>query len=157
MRPIKPLAHTRIKRASLGKFLIVSLPFLSTLASAFIPADPEDSVETATPTPFGQSLIAGMTGYCQKAVDTMLPGLTNLTCSSSGRTGNCWGAPDGLGCGVFVAGPRGCTRTTEQMKAAFNNIRAHDCKICGTVTDDDNGKDNCQIKIDYVTGCNNHN
>ncbi|CAK42729.1 hypothetical protein An16g00480 [Aspergillus niger] len=67
-----------------------------------------------------------MTGYCQKAVDTMLPGLTNLTCSSSGRTGNCWGAPDGLGCGVFVAGPRGCTRTTEQMKAAFNNIRAHD-------------------------------
>ncbi|OJI84640.1 hypothetical protein ASPTUDRAFT_188749 [Aspergillus tubingensis CBS 134.48] len=153
------------------KFPIVSLPFLSTLASAFFPADPEDSVETATPTPFGQSLIAGpsfnckgssqcghfpgMTGYCQKAVDTMLPGLVLDT--NGGRTGNCWGAPDGLGCGVFVAGPGGCTRTTGQMKAAFNNIRAHDCKICGTVTDDDNGNDNCQIKIDYVTGCNNHN
>lgn len=73
------------------KFFTVSLPLLATLASAFIPADPEDSVETGTPTPFSQSLMAGpsfnckgssqcghwpgMTGYCQKAIDTMLPGL----------------------------------------------------------------------------------
>ena len=34
------------------KFFTVSLPLLATLASAFIPADPEDSVETGTPTPF---------------------------------------------------------------------------------------------------------
>ncbi|KAF5861182.1 hypothetical protein ETB97_000556 [Aspergillus alliaceus] len=85
----------------------------------------------------------------------MLPGLVFDT--SGGRTGNCWGAPSGLGCGVFVAGPRGCYRSTEQMQAAFNNIRAHGCQICGYVQDDDNHGDACQIKIDYVSGCDNHN
>ncbi|GAQ06043.1 hypothetical protein ALT_3364 [Aspergillus lentulus] len=145
----------------------------ATLASAFVVPEPADSVETSAVSHFGKELAVeaasaifscagssqcghfpGMIGYCDQAVNTMLPGLMFDT--SGGRTGNCWGAPSGLGCGVFVAGPPGCYRSTEQMQAAYRNIRANGCRICGYVQDDDNRGDACQIKIDYVSRCDNH-
>ncbi|KAF4220775.1 hypothetical protein CNMCM8980_000358 [Aspergillus fumigatiaffinis] len=155
------------------RFITLAFAFGATLASAFIVPEPENSVETPAARPIGVELSLsaagaifsckgssmcgswpGLLGYCDHAVRTMLP--TQVYSTSGGPTGNCWGAPSGLGCGVFVAGPPGCYRTTEQIQTAYRNIRANGCRICGYVQDDDNRGDACQIKIDYVSGCDNH-
>ncbi|KAF7172822.1 hypothetical protein CNMCM5623_004951 [Aspergillus felis] len=155
------------------RFITLAFAFGAPLASAFIVPEPENSVETPAVRPFGVELALnaassifscagssqcghwpGLLGYCDQAVNSMLPGQEFDT--SGGRTGNCWGAPSGLGCGVFVAGPSGCYRSTEQIQAAYRNIRANGCHICGWVQDDDNRGDACQVKIDYVSGCDNH-
>ncbi|KAF5635566.1 integrin alpha n-terminal [Fusarium sp. NRRL 25303] len=66
--------------------------------------------------------------------------------------GNCWGKSDGIGCGVFLEG-EGCKMKGYDMWDWYQKIRKNgSCKKCGKVE----YKDGCTLKIDYVTGCNNH-
>ncbi|KAL5610312.1 hypothetical protein FOVSG1_004993 [Fusarium oxysporum f. sp. vasinfectum] len=66
--------------------------------------------------------------------------------------GNCWGKSDGIGCGVFLEG-EGCEMRGYDMWDWYQKIRKDgSCKKCGKVE----YKDGCTLKIDYVTGCNNH-
>ncbi|KAL9572343.1 hypothetical protein ACKAV7_003544 [Fusarium commune] len=66
--------------------------------------------------------------------------------------GNCWGKSDGIGCGVFLEG-EGCKMKGYEMWDWYQKIRKDgSCKKCGKVE----YKEGCTLKIDYVTGCNNH-
>ncbi|KAF5981501.1 hypothetical protein FBULB1_4743 [Fusarium bulbicola] len=67
--------------------------------------------------------------------------------------GNCWGKSDGFGCGIFLEG-EGCKIKGYDMWDWYQKIRkdGEKCKKCGKVE----YKDGCTLKIDYVTGCNNH-
>ena len=71
--------------------------------------------------------------------------------------GNCWG--DGVrGCGVFIqnkdsgAAPGNCRISGNDLWWAYQNIRKiGGCKKCGAW----HRVDGCNIKVDYVSGCNN--
>jgi hypothetical protein len=65
-------------------------------------------------------------------------------------TGNCWAKSDGIGCGVFIEGS-GCELIGDDIWEYYQKIRSS-CKKCGKVE----YKAGCFVKIDYVTGCNNH-
>ncbi|KAF5586149.1 fibronectin type III domain protein [Fusarium subglutinans] len=67
--------------------------------------------------------------------------------------GNCWGKSDGIGCSVFLEG-EGCKMKGHDMWDWYQKIRkdGEKSKKCGEV----GYEDGCTLKIDFVTGCNNH-
>ncbi|KAF4501902.1 Lipase 1 [Fusarium agapanthi] len=89
---------------------------------------------------------------CDHAVNYLRRG-TDPPFEKGHLNGNCWGKSDGIGCGVFPEG-EGCKMKGYDMWDWYQKIRkdGERCTKCGKVE----YKEGCTLKIDYVTGCNNH-
>ncbi|EEU42151.1 uncharacterized protein NECHADRAFT_86113 [Fusarium vanettenii 77-13-4] len=91
--------------------------------------------------------------HCDYAVNRLRRNQADPTWygTQEGRlTRNCWAKSDGIGSGVFLEGS-GCELIGDDIWEHYQKIRSL-WKKCGKVE----YKAGCFVKIDYVTGCNNH-
>ncbi|KAK4151219.1 hypothetical protein C8A00DRAFT_36120 [Chaetomidium leptoderma] len=83
---------------------------------------------------------------CDIAVNTVLFRNNDLNYGAAG-SGKADGAQRGR-CKIFLAGPRNCQRSGNDMWNDYQQIRAHGCSRCGTKTWGE--LDVCRTTVNYV-------
>jgi len=137
------------------RFEILSTLFLTSFASAaaVAPAVAEDQPPNLQKRDYfdcdGSGMCAGAVNFvrdCDIAVNTVLIRNDDLNYGASG-SGKFDGAQRG-NCKIFIAGPRDCERTGNQMWYDYQEIRSHGCARCGSKHW---GRDNaCRTTVNYV-------
>jgi len=128
------------------RFEILSTLFLTSFASAaaVAPAVAEDQSPNLQKRDYfdcdGSGMCAGAVNFvrdCDIAVNTVL--IRNDDLNYGAQRGNCK---------IFIAGPRDCERTGNQMWYDYQEIRSHGCARCGSKHW---GRDNaCRTTVNYV-------
>ncbi|KAJ5354772.1 hypothetical protein N7541_005816 [Penicillium brevicompactum] len=115
---------------------------------------PSQTVSCAGSSACSIALSSTLSWACNRAHTKIDPTATYMTGRRTRDTGVCARMyASAFGCGIFVSGPRGCSRSGAEMIQAVSDIRTSGkCAICGWVQEKSGG-DGCKIKIDYVSGC----